>query len=102
MLGRLGRFCARHRRVVLVAWLIVFVVGLLAAGSVTERLSGGSGAASTHESVAAGQLLANHDTTGTKISAVVDGVGVDDPRLRNALGVVRGDLSGLEGVARVT
>src|SRR5439155_4508341 len=102
MLGRLGRSCARHGCVVMVAWLIVFGVGLLAGGQVTERLTGGSGAASTHESIAASQMLGKHDTTGPRISAVVDGVAVDDPRLRSALGVARGDLSGIDGVAKVT
>jgi len=86
----------------MVAWLIVFGVGLLAGGQVTERLTGGSGAASTHESIAASQMLGKHDTTGPRISAVVDGVAVDDPRLRSALGVARGDLSGIDGVAKVT
>ena len=39
VLGRLARLVLRHRRVVIVAWLVLLVAGGMAAGQVSKRLS---------------------------------------------------------------
>ena len=36
---RLAEFVLRHRRLVMLAWLVMFVVGIVAAGRVTQRLT---------------------------------------------------------------
>src|ERR1700730_10597984 len=38
VLGRLARFVLRHRRVVIIFWLVVFLAGGTAAGKVSNRL----------------------------------------------------------------
>jgi hypothetical protein len=46
MYASLGRVCFRHRRVVLLSWLAVFVVGIVVGGGVFARLKDSNGRSS--------------------------------------------------------
>lgn len=39
VLGRLAGFVLRHRRIVIIAWFVLFLTGGMAAGQVSKRLS---------------------------------------------------------------
>jgi RND superfamily putative drug exporter len=84
MLGALGRFVYRRRRLVLLGWGILFVVGIAVGGSVFGHLKDSNGAGSS-ESVQGAQLLDDASSTSVSLVAVVDGKPVDDPATRAAV-----------------
>ena len=90
MLGALGRFVYRRRRLVLLGWGILFVVGIAVGGTVFGHLKDSNGAGSS-ESVQGAQLLDDASSTSVSLVAVVDGKPVDDPATRAA--VVRASQS---------
>jgi FtsP/CotA-like multicopper oxidase with cupredoxin domain len=55
MLTALGRFAVRHRRLLLVSWSVLFVVGITVGGAVFAHLKESHGASSV-ESVRVGEL----------------------------------------------
>src|SRR3954468_21535469 len=59
-LGRLGRWSARHRRRVFVAWAVVFVALAVLAPRAEHALSGGGWQADGSESVLARGLIERH------------------------------------------
>jgi RND superfamily putative drug exporter len=75
-------------------------VGLLIGGRVTDRLEGGGGAEGL-ESVDGAELRGATSDFGTRITAIVDGYDVRDPRLRKAVEDARADLKRIPGVGRV-
>ncbi|GAA3382839.1 MMPL family transporter [Cryptosporangium minutisporangium] len=99
MFARLGRFCYRHRKLVVVLWLLVFVAGIANTGRVTDRLGGGQQASESMESVRAATLLTESSEYGGRVSAVVDGVPV--AAAKKAIVDARNDLGRTEGVGRV-
>jgi RND superfamily putative drug exporter len=90
MLGALGDFVYRRRRQVLLAWAILFVVGIAVGGGVFNHLKDSNGAGSS-ESVQGAQLLEDANSTSASLVAVVNGKPVDDPATRAA--VVRASRS---------
>ncbi len=84
MLGSLGRFVYRRRRLVLLGWGILFVVGIAVGGSVFGHLKDSNGAGSS-ESVQGAKLLDDASSTSVSLVAVVDGKPVDDPATRAAV-----------------
>ncbi|EXG81314.1 MMPL family transporter [Cryptosporangium arvum] len=99
MFARLGRFCYRRRKLVVVLWLLVFVAGIANTGRVTDRLGGGQQASESMESVLAARLLADHSEFGGRVSAVVDGAPVET--LETPIADARDDLGRTDGVGRV-
>jgi putative drug exporter of the RND superfamily len=97
--SRLGAFCVRRRRLVLVAWLLVGVAGVLASGPVFGRLEGG-GASRRFESIQGSDLRSAGATYGGRVLAVLDGVPVTDPRLRAVAVRATADLRRIRNVAR--
>src|SRR5690349_472938 len=84
MLGAIGRFVYRRRRLVLLGWGILFVVGIAVGGTVFGHLKDSNGAGSS-ESVQGAQLLDDASSTSVSLIAVVDGKPVDDPATRAAV-----------------
>ncbi|HZB49935.1 MAG TPA: hypothetical protein VE547_12660 [Mycobacteriales bacterium] len=78
MFARIGRFCARRRRLVLLGWLLLTVAGAVASGPVFARLDSGQ-ASGRFESIQAYDLLAEHAAYGGRVLGLVDGVPVADP-----------------------
>ena len=101
MFARLGRFSYRHRKLVVVVWLLVFVAGIANTGRVTDRLGGGQQASESMESVRAARLVAETSQYGGRVSGILDGAVVDSPRMRAELADLRGDLKHLDGVGQV-
>ena len=62
MLAALGRFVFRRRRLVLLAWAILFVVGIVVGGTVFDHLKDSNGAGSS-ESVQGAQILDDASST---------------------------------------
>ena len=100
MLARLGHFCFVHRRVVVLAWLAVLVLGVVVGGQVFARLTSNQGGADW-ESVRGYDRIAEASPYGERVVAVVDGVPAEDPALRRAVEAARADLRALTPVARV-
>jgi RND superfamily putative drug exporter len=99
-LARLGSFCVRRRRLILIAWLGLFVVGMLIGGQVFTHLKDGKGSSST-ESVHGFNLLDDASTQGGSMVAIVDGAVVDDPTTQTAVTAAARRLTELPGIVGV-
>ncbi|HTE74524.1 MAG TPA: MMPL family transporter [Actinomycetes bacterium] len=97
MLARLGRSCFRHRRLVLLAWLVAFVGGITAGVQVFPRLDTDYSGSSI-ESFAGYDHLELSAEFGSRISALVDRP--TDADGQQALSAALADLRITEGVAR--
>jgi putative drug exporter of the RND superfamily len=97
--ARLGRFCARRHWLVLLCWLLFAVVGVVAAGPVFGRLSGG-GLSGRFESVKAYDILSREAQYGGRIIGLVDDVRVSDPRVQAAVLAATRDLNQIPHVGR--
>jgi RND superfamily putative drug exporter len=93
----LGRFSFRHRRAVLIAWALLFVVGIALGGMVFGRLTTPNGGAST-ESIKGFNVLDKAITTGPSIVVVVDGPPVNAPDTRAAVQRLTAKLAALPDV----
>ena len=100
MFSAIGHSVYRHRRLVLLAWAILFVVGIAVGSSVFSHLKDSNGAGSS-ESVQGAQLLDDASTTSVSLIAVVDGRPVDDPATRAAVVRASQSVSGLPHVVDV-
>ncbi len=101
MFARIGRFCARRRRLVLLGWLLLTVAGVAASGPVFARLDSGQ-ASDRFESIQAYDLLDRHATYGGRVLGLVDGVRVTDPATREAVLAAARDVGTVPRVGRVT
>jgi RND superfamily putative drug exporter len=90
MLSALGHFVYRRRRLVLLGWAVLFVVGIAVGGGVFNHLKDSNGAGSS-ESVQGAQLLEDASNSSATLVAVVNGQPVDDPATQAA--VVRASQS---------
>ncbi len=99
MLASLGRFCFRHRRLVVFSWLVLFVAGLTGGVRVFDRL-GTDYSGSAIESFAGFDHLAESATYGSSVTALVEG-DLGDPRVRAELTEAAADLRAINGVGRV-
>jgi RND superfamily putative drug exporter len=84
MLEALGRFCRRRRRLVMLGWAALFLLGLTVGGQVFGRLQPPGGAGSV-ESVQAFNRLDAASAAGQRLLAVVDGPVVTDPAVATAV-----------------
>ncbi len=98
MLSTLGRFCVRHRRVVLAAWLVAFVAGIGAGVQVFPRLTVDYSGSSI-ESFAGLDRLDESAEYGARVTALLP-VPTEAPG-RAAVATAAADLSRSDGVARV-
>ena len=97
LLARLARFSVRHRRAVLVGWLVVFLAGIAIGGQVFSRLKESD--ASGSESAYGASLLKEADSMGMTATVLVRGVPVDAPATRAAVQDLTGKLERLPNVA---
>jgi RND superfamily putative drug exporter len=95
--ARLGRVCFERRRVVLLVWLVVFVIGFAVGGGVFARLKDSNGSSSI-ESVKGFNILDDASTAGPGVLAVVDGARVADPGTRTAVERLTAKVRGLPHV----
>ena len=98
MLSTLGRFCVRHRRAVLAAWLVAFVAGIGAGVQVFPRLTVDYSGSSI-ESFAGLDRLDESAEYGARVTALLP-VPTEAPG-RAAVATAAADLSRSDGVARV-
>ena len=100
LVGRVGRWCARHAWWVLGAWLLAVAAGVLATGPLFSRLADG-GVPRDVESVAAYDVIRSGDDSAGTVVGVVDRVDPDSPRVREAIQAAAGRIAGLDGVREV-
>jgi RND superfamily putative drug exporter len=100
--GALGRFCYRHRRLVVGAWAVVLVLGAFLGTRVFGQTSAGTASPDT-ESARGTALVTAAQPYGAQVTTVVDdtashGAGVADPTVRAAVVAAAGQLSHVPGV----
>src|SRR3954451_7674457 len=90
---------SRHRRLVLVIWLVVLLVSLPFAGKQTERLTGGGFESKASDSAAVEQALKTMGAQGETLAVVFDNRRGDERALTAAMQRVQRE--GFEGVTGV-
>jgi putative drug exporter of the RND superfamily len=101
MLRRLARFSLRHRRLVALAWVALFVAGIAIGSGVFERLDPDVGDLEGTESAVADARLDALDPGGESIAAVADGIDPRDPAAAAAVAATVERLRAIPGVAEV-
>ena len=101
MLRRLARFSLRHRRLVALGWVVLFVAGIAIGGGVFHRLDPDVGDVEGTESAVAAARLRALDPGGETIAAVADGVDPRDPAVAAAVAATVERLEAIPGVAQV-
>ena len=102
MLSFLGRGVSRHRLVVLVAWAVLAVVGVVLAGDVFDRTVSVADAPAGSESLRASDRLEALDPEGEVVTAVIRGEDFFSPSLRDSATAVMASIRAVPGVAEVT
>jgi RND superfamily putative drug exporter len=97
---RIGEFCIRHRRALVVGWLFFFIVGVVVGGQVFGHLKDSNGSSSS-ESVHGFNLLDDAVNHGQAMVAVIDGAPVNDPVTRAAVGAAAAEVAQVNGVIGV-
>ncbi|HZC52809.1 MAG TPA: MMPL family transporter, partial [Mycobacterium sp.] len=95
-LARLARFAVRHRRAVLVSWLVLFIAGIAIGGQVFARLKDSN--ASGSEAAHGASLLQKADDMGMSATVLVQGPPVDAPTTRTAVQALTAKLAHLPNV----
>ena len=99
-LAALGALCARRRRLVLLGWLALFIIGTTIGGQVFSRLKDSNG--SSHaESVVGFHLVDNASNQGRSMVALIDGPRVGDPAVGRAVTAAAARVSGIAGITDV-
>jgi putative drug exporter of the RND superfamily len=101
MLARIARFSLRHRRLVAVAWVVIFVAGIALGSGVFGRLDPDVGDVAGTESARAEARLRALDPGGESIAAVADGIDPRDPAVAAGLRASAERLRAIPGVAEV-
>jgi RND superfamily putative drug exporter len=96
----IGEFCTRHRRALLVGWLLFFVVGIVVGGQVFGHLKDSNGSNSS-ESVRGFNLVDDAVNHGADMVAVIDGAPVDDPATKAAVGAAAERVAQVKGIVGV-
>ena len=100
MFGAIGRFCARRRWPVLVAWMVLVAAGALASGPVFARLDA-SRASDRLESVQALDVIGDNATYGARVLGLVDDVPIADPAVRARIRAAAAEVARVPHVGRV-
>jgi RND superfamily putative drug exporter len=100
MTSRIGRFCFRHRWLVLFAWLVILVGGVPAAGVVLANLSSDD-SSYVPESIQGYQALDDSDDRGEQVVAIISGVDSTSGATQAALERASADIRGYPNVATV-
>ncbi|WP_229830928.1 MMPL family transporter [Actinoplanes ianthinogenes] len=100
-LSALGRSCARLRRPVLGAWLVLTLAGSVLGGQVFDRLAPTAGLRPDAESQLADRRIEQLSPEGPVVVAVVSGRDVYDPALVADVTAVTAGIRAMDGVAGV-
>ena len=98
--GAIGRFCARRRRLVLAAWVVLVAGGAVASGPVFAGLES-SRASDRLESVRAFDVIGNNATYGSRVLGLVDDVPIADPAVKARIEAAAADVARVPHVGRV-
>src|SRR4051812_36602715 len=108
MLRRLGSAAAHRPRLVLATWLVILLLGLAAGpplfGAVTTDMGGNDSVESQRayrHLFEVRRQLPLDPSDGPDVYAVVDGVAVDDPAVRNSVVAAADAVAALPGVDSV-
>jgi uncharacterized membrane protein YdfJ with MMPL/SSD domain len=93
----IGSFCVRRRRLIIIGWAVLFVVGIAVGSMVFGRLKDTNGGAST-ESVQGFNILDKASSTGPTMIVVVDHAAVDSPTTQAAVERLTAKLGQLPNV----
>src|SRR3954464_9375433 len=97
MFRRIGEFCTRHRRPLLVGWLLFFVLGIAVGGQVFSHLKDSNGSNSS-ASVRGFNRVDDAGNHGADMVAVIDGVPVNASSTRAAVGAAAVKVARIKGV----
>src|SRR3954449_2131336 len=97
---RIGEFCLRHCRTLLVGWVLFFVVGIVVGGQVFGHLKESNGSSSS-ESVRGFNPVDDAVNHGADLVAVIDGAPANDPATRAAVAAAAGRVAKVKGVVDV-
>jgi len=100
MTSRVGRFCHRHRWLVLLFWVVAVGAGVFATGPVFDKLSQQS-LPDSMESFQAYNVLAEHSEYGATVAVLVDGVDVETPEIQTVVTETAADVGAMSGVLQV-
>ncbi|MEU4427183.1 MMPL family transporter [Actinoplanes sp. NPDC024001] len=101
MLAALGRWCARRRRALLGAWLVLVAAGVVLGGQVFDRLTTTGSLRPDAESQRADRRIDRLQPEGETVVAVVGGRDVFDPALVADVSAVTAGIRAMDGVAEV-
>ncbi|KQM57398.1 MMPL family transporter [Agreia sp. Leaf210] len=101
MLESIGRWVARHRRIVLAAWGVLFVGGIVLGGEVFDKTSPVEDSPAGSESMATQLRLDDLDPEGEIVTAAITGTDFYSPELRQNATDVMQQLREVPGVVEV-
>jgi RND superfamily putative drug exporter len=101
VMTRFGRFVVRHRRAVILSWLVLLIVTATIGSSAFSVLSTDFGAGTSTESGRVAQQLDDLAETGGQIAIVADDIDVDDPQVQRNLTAGLAPIAALDGVLDV-
>ena len=99
LFGRLGSFCCRRRRLVIVGWILLVAVGGGLGSSVFGRLSDHTGS-NTSESERAFRILDANKSVGDSVIAIVEAP-VADPGVRRVVTQAATEIGVMPGVVAI-
>ena len=100
MTGFVGRICFRHRRLVILAWVVIAAGGVLASGTVFERLSRGvDNSLADTETGQAREVLNGLSQDGGNVIALWENV--SPPAVASNVERVTADVGAIQGVQEV-
>ncbi|MGE0140512.1 MAG: MMPL family transporter [Ilumatobacteraceae bacterium] len=101
-MSRLAHFVVRHRRSVILSWIVVLVITAAIGSSAFSVLSGEFGAGTSTESGRVAHELDELAETGGQVAIVVDGIDIEDPTVQRRITPQLAPLAELDGVIDVT
>jgi len=97
----LGRTSYRRRRLIAAVWGVVLVLGIAVGGQVFDRLSSDFDTPRSESAIAAQRLEGLGVTAGADVYALIDGVDVRDPAIRDAVTRAVAEIGNVRGVESV-
>ncbi len=100
-MNRLARFVVRHRRAVILSWIVVLAVTAVIGSSAFSVLSSEFGAGTSTESGRVAHDLDELAETGGQVAIIADGIDVDDPTAQQNVVDGAASIAALDGVIDV-
>jgi RND superfamily putative drug exporter len=104
--GSISRFVLKHKAIVIVAWLVIFVAGMVLTSAATGQLSENFDLPGTESADANGQILARYGNGAiadpvVPVVTLPEGTTVDTPGIREELAAVDAAIAGAGVPARI-